>query len=69
MAKPADSREVRGAEGREDDGPRGLAMLEERSSRLGLGREEGVVREGEAGSFFTLIAGSAPVRTLYDMNG
>jgi len=59
MAKPADSREVKGAEGRPVFGPpRLLDMLEERSSRLGRGRDDG--RAGEPGSLFTLTAGGAP---------
>lgn len=59
MAKPADSREVKGAEGRPVCGPpRLLDMLEERSSRLGRGRDEGSA--GEPGSLFTLTMGGPP---------
>jgi hypothetical protein len=36
--------------------------LDERSSRLGRGREEGAA--GEPGSFFTLVADDMPVRKL-----
>lgn len=59
MASPADSREVKGAEGRPVCGPpRLFDMLDERSSRLGRGRDDGGA--GEPGSFFTLIMGGAP---------
>lgn len=47
-----------GAEGRAVCGPRGGALLEERSSRFGRGREDGM--DGEPGSFLTLIMGGAP---------
>jgi hypothetical protein len=36
--------------------------LDERSSRLGRGRDEGAA--GEPGSFFTLVADDMPVRKL-----
>jgi hypothetical protein len=61
MCRPADSREVRGA-GRAVWGPREVAILDDRSSRLGRGRA--VDKAGEPGSFFTLINGGAPVRIL-----
>ena len=59
MAKPADSREVNG---RAVCGPRLCDMLEDKSRRLGRGREE--ARAGDPGSFFTLIDGGAPLRNL-----
>ena len=58
IAKPAESRDVKGAEGRAVCGPRGLATLLDRSSRFGRGRAECI--EGEAGSFLTLIMGVGP---------
>ena len=58
MASPAESRAVSGADGRAVCGPRGGALLEERSSRFGRGREDGM--DGEPGSFLTLIMGGAP---------
>lgn len=59
IARPAESREVKGAEGRPVCGPpRLLDMLDERSSRLGRGRDDG--GPGEPGSLFTLTMGGAP---------
>lgn len=62
IARPADSREVSGADGRAVCGPRVFDVLEERSSRLGRGREDDML--GEAGSFLTLIIGGAVVEGL-----
>lgn len=59
MARPADSRDVRGADGRAVCGPR-LAVLEERSRRLGRGRED--CMGGEPGSLLMLITGGTPMR-------
>lgn len=65
MARPAESREVNGADGREACcpvcGPRLVEVLEERSRRFGLGRDD---IEGDPGSFFTLITGGAPLSVL-----
>lgn len=62
MARPADSREVSGADGRAVCGPRVFGVLEDKSSRFGRGREDGMV--GEPGSFLTWIMGGRPVRSL-----
>lgn len=60
MASPADSREVKGAEGRPVCGAREPGALEDKSSRFGLCRADCML--GEPGSFFTLIVGGAPGR-------
>ena len=65
IARPAESLEVSGADGRAVCGPRPFT-LDERSSRFGRGRE--VAMEGEPGSFFTLIIGGAPFRLLHVPN-
>ena len=62
IAKPAESRDVKGADGLPVDGPRPLVVLEVRSSRFGRGLADCIV--GDPGSFFTLIMGGAPFRAL-----
>ena len=62
IARPADSREVSGAEGRAVGGAPVVAVLEDRSSLLGRGREDCMA--GERGSFLMLTVGGAPVRCL-----
>lgn len=63
MMRPADSREVNGADGRPVCGPlRLLFMLEERSRRFGRGRED--AGAGEPGSRLTLIGGGGPERDV-----
>ena len=58
ITKPADSREVNGADGRAVCGPRAFAILDVRSSLLGRGRDDGMA--GEPGSFLTCIMGGGP---------
>lgn len=59
IARPAESRAVKGAEGRAVCGPRAPGVLEERSSLFGRGRADCML--GEPGSFLTFIIGG-PLR-------
>ena len=68
MCRPADCPEVNGAEGRAVCGPRFAAILDERSSRFGGGLLEDA-KAGEPGSFFTLIMGGTPLRSLCGIRG
>lgn len=63
MCKPAESRDLSGAEGCAVCGPRPVDMLEDKSSLFGRGRAED--RAGEPGSFFTLIIGGIPFGRLF----
>lgn len=63
IARPAESRAVRGADGRAVCGPRAPGVLEERSSLLGRGRADCML--GEPGSFLTLIIGGSVLRCLF----
>lgn len=60
IARPADSREVSGADGLAVCGPRLFDILDERSRRLGRGRDVGML--GDPGSCLTLIIGGTPRR-------
>jgi len=62
ITSPADSRDVKGADGRAVCGPRVLAILDVRSNFLGRGREDCIA--GEPGSFLTWIMGGAPFLSL-----
>ena len=62
IARPAESRAVRGADGRAVCGPRAPGVLDERSSLLGRGRADCML--GEPGSFLTLIIGGSVLRCL-----
>lgn len=64
IARPAESRAVRGADGRAVCGPRAPGVLEERSSLLGRGRADCML--GEPGSFLTLIIGGSVLRCLFN---
>ena len=64
IARPAESRAVRGADGRAVCGPRAPGVLEERSSLLGRGRADCML--GEPGSFLTLIIGGRVLRCLFN---
>ena len=68
MARPAESRAVRGADGRAVCGPlRAPGVLDERSSLLGRGRADCML--GDDGSFLTWIIGGIALRCLLDENG
>jgi hypothetical protein len=68
MARPAESRAVKGADGRAVCGPlRAPGVLDERSSLLGLGRADCML--GDDGSFLTFIIGGNALRCLLDENG
>lgn len=62
IARPAESRAVSGADGRAVCGPRAPGVLDDRSSRFGLGRAVDIL--GDPGSFLTLIMGGGPLRSL-----
>ena len=65
MARPAESRAVKGADGRAVCGPlRAPGVLEDRSSLLGRGRTDCML--GEDGSFLTFIIGGTALRCLLD---
>lgn len=64
IARPAESRAVRGADGRAVCGPRAPGVLDERSSLLGRGRADCML--GEPGSFLTLIIGGSVLRCLFN---